>query len=109
MPLNPKEMRLKDETMIGLETHASRMNIQLLKATDFNEKLLEKAAQKMLMYRKCAVTLETRRKSVKSWRLCGKTRPKPKRSLQWLLRRTRTCTNLRRCLKDETEDEALII
>ena len=37
---NPKEkVRLKDETKISLASYAARMNIQLLKAADFNEKL----------------------------------------------------------------------
>jgi hypothetical protein len=40
---NPKEsVRLKDETDISLATYAARMNVQLLKASDFNEKLREK-------------------------------------------------------------------
>jgi len=39
---NPKEnVRLKDETTISLASYAARMNIQLLKAADFNEKLHE--------------------------------------------------------------------
>jgi len=39
---NPKEnVRLKDETTISLASYAARMNIQLLKAADFNEKLRE--------------------------------------------------------------------
>lgn len=39
---NPKEgVRLKDESTISLASYAARMNIQLLKAADFNEKLRE--------------------------------------------------------------------
>jgi hypothetical protein len=39
---NPKEsVRLKDESTISLASYAARMNIQLLKAADFNEKLHE--------------------------------------------------------------------
>jgi hypothetical protein len=37
---DPKEqVRLKDESVISLASYAARMNIQLLKAIDFNEKL----------------------------------------------------------------------
>lgn len=44
---NPKEsVRLKDETEISLATYAARMNIQLLKASDFNEKLRERGVLK---------------------------------------------------------------
>jgi hypothetical protein len=40
---NPRErVRLKDETEISLPAYAARMNIQLLKALDFNEKLRER-------------------------------------------------------------------
>jgi len=40
---NPKEsVRLKDETEISFASYAARMNIQLLKASDFNEKLRER-------------------------------------------------------------------
>lgn len=43
---NPKEsVKLKDETEISLATYAARMNIQLLKASDFNEKLHERGVQ----------------------------------------------------------------
>ena len=39
---NPKEsVRLKDESTISLASYAARMNLQLLKAADFNEKLRE--------------------------------------------------------------------
>lgn len=44
---NPKEsVRLKDETEISLATYAARMNIQLLKASDFNDKLRERGVPK---------------------------------------------------------------
>lgn len=44
---DPKEsVRLKDESTISLASYAARMNIQLLKATDFNEKLRERGAPK---------------------------------------------------------------
>jgi len=40
---NPKEnVRLKDETTISLASYAAGMEIQLLKASDFNEKLRER-------------------------------------------------------------------
>jgi len=39
---NPREnVRLKDETTISLASHVARMDIKLLKAADFNEKLHE--------------------------------------------------------------------
>lgn len=41
---DPKEsVRLKDETKISLATYAARMNIQLLRASDFNEKMHQRA------------------------------------------------------------------
>jgi len=44
---NPREkVRLKDETEISLATYAARMNIQLLKASDFNERLRERGVPK---------------------------------------------------------------
>lgn len=44
---NPKEsVKLKDETVISLATYAARINIQLLKAADFNEKMRERGIQK---------------------------------------------------------------
>jgi hypothetical protein len=44
---NPKEnVRLKDESVISLATYAARMNIQLLKAADFNEKMRERGVAK---------------------------------------------------------------
>jgi len=44
---DPKEtVRLKDETTISLASYAARMNIQLLKSTDFNEKWREEGVPK---------------------------------------------------------------
>ena len=40
---NPSDrIKLKDETSIGLSSYAARMNVQLLKASDFNGKLQER-------------------------------------------------------------------
>jgi hypothetical protein len=41
-----ENVRLKDDTEIGLPAYAARMNIQLLKASDFNEKLRERGVSK---------------------------------------------------------------
>ena len=50
---NPKEsVRLKDETEISLATYTARMNIQLLKASDFNEKLQERGVQNAVTVQK---------------------------------------------------------
>jgi hypothetical protein len=50
---NPKEsVRLKDEAMISLATYAARMNIQLLKASDFNSKLRERGVPKEVTVQK---------------------------------------------------------
>jgi hypothetical protein len=55
---NPKEsVRLKDETEISLASYAARMNIQLLKATDFNEKLHERGASKYVTVQKICRTV----------------------------------------------------
>ena len=44
---NPKEnVKLKDETVISLATYAARINIQLLKGADFNQKMQEKGISK---------------------------------------------------------------
>jgi len=44
---NPTEnVKLKDETVISLASYAARMEIQLLKAADFNEKLRERGCPK---------------------------------------------------------------
>ena len=55
---DPKEsVQLKDETKINLSSYASRMNVQLLKASDFNEKLREKGVQKDVTVQKiCRVS-----------------------------------------------------
>ena len=50
---NPKEsVRLKDETEISLATYAARMNIQLLKASDFNQKLYERGCPNIITNQK---------------------------------------------------------
>ena len=50
---NPKEtVRLKDEMVISLPAYAARMNIQLLKAADFNQKLHEKGCPKKVTVQK---------------------------------------------------------
>lgn len=50
---NPKEnVRLKDETVISLAKYAARMNIQLLKASDFNEKLRDRGCHKRITVQK---------------------------------------------------------
>jgi hypothetical protein len=50
---NPKEsVRLKDETVISLASYAARMNVQLLKASDFNEKLRNRGCDKRITVQK---------------------------------------------------------
>jgi hypothetical protein len=50
---NPKEnIRLKDETEISLAKYAARMNIQLLKAADFNEKMRGRGVPKFVTVQK---------------------------------------------------------
>jgi len=50
---DPKEnVRLKNESTISLASYAARMNIQLLKAADFNEKLREREVQKAVTVQK---------------------------------------------------------
>jgi hypothetical protein len=50
---DPKEsVRLKDETVISLASYAARMNIQLLKAADFNQKLRERGISKVVTVQK---------------------------------------------------------
>lgn len=50
---DPKEkVRLKDETLIALPQYAARMNIQLLKASDFNQKLRERGIPKEVTVQK---------------------------------------------------------
>jgi hypothetical protein len=46
---NPKEnVRLKDGSKVGSPAYAGRMNIQLLKAADFNDKLRERGCEKLV-------------------------------------------------------------
>ena len=50
---NPKEsVRLRDGSKISLASYASRMNIQLLKAADFNSKLRERGCAKSVTVQK---------------------------------------------------------
>jgi len=50
---NPHEgVRLKDDTTISLTSYAKRMEMQLLKASDFNEKLREKGCPKKVTVQK---------------------------------------------------------
>jgi hypothetical protein len=50
---NPHEgVRLKDDTTISLTSYAKRMEMQLLKASDFNEKLREKGCPKRVTVQK---------------------------------------------------------
>ena len=50
---NPHEgVRLKDDTTISLASYAKRMEMQLLKASDFNEKLREKGCPKKVTVQK---------------------------------------------------------
>ncbi|MCW4002623.1 MAG: winged helix-turn-helix domain-containing protein [Candidatus Bathyarchaeota archaeon] len=50
---DPKEkVRLKDNTEINLSSYAARMNVQLLKAADFNEKLRERGIPKEVTVQK---------------------------------------------------------
>ncbi|MHA1631896.1 MAG: hypothetical protein ACTSXC_03685 [Candidatus Freyarchaeota archaeon] len=56
---NPKEnVRLKDETTISLASYAARMEIQLLKASDFNEKLRERGCPKGVTVQKVCKVAE---------------------------------------------------
>lgn len=57
---NPKEnVRLKDESTISLSSYTARMNIQLLKASDFNEKLRERETPKKVTVQKiCRIAKE---------------------------------------------------
>lgn len=50
---NPKEtVKLKDESVISLAAYAARINVQLLKAADFNEKLRERGVAKEITVQK---------------------------------------------------------
>jgi len=59
---NPKEnVRLKDESVISLATYAARINIQLLKAADFNEKMRDRGIPKEItVQRICKVAKDER-------------------------------------------------
>jgi hypothetical protein len=54
---NPHEhVKLKDETTISLASYAARMNIQLLKAADFNQRLRERGCSaKVTVQKICKV------------------------------------------------------
>ncbi len=53
---NPREkVRLKDETEISLPAYAAKMNIQLLKASDFNQKLRERGCSKVTVQKICRI------------------------------------------------------
>jgi len=69
---NPKEkIRLKDERLVSLPEYAARMNIQLLKASDFNQKLKERGCPpSVTVQRICKVArdeTETREILQKIW------------------------------------------
>lgn len=54
---NPKEtVRLKDEMVISLASYVSRMNIQILKAADFNQKLHGEGCSKKVSVQKVCRT-----------------------------------------------------
>jgi len=59
---NPKEnVKLKNDTSISLASYAARMNIQLLKAVDFNSKLQERGCLKAVtVQRVCKVARDER-------------------------------------------------
>ena len=48
-------MRLKDGAEISLPAYAARMNIQLLKASDFNQKLRERGCSKVTVQKICRI------------------------------------------------------
>ena len=51
---NPREkVKLKDGSVVSLPSYASRMNIQLLKASDFNKKLRERGCRKATVQKIC--------------------------------------------------------
>ncbi len=69
---NPKEnVRLKDETVISLPSYAARMNVQLLKASDFNDKLRGRGLhQRITVQKLCRIAKnekETREILEKIW------------------------------------------
>lgn len=45
-------MKFKDGSEVSLSSHAARMNIQLLKASDFNEKLHQKGCSREVSVQK---------------------------------------------------------
>lgn len=54
---NPREkVKLKDDTVVDLPTYANRMNIQLLKASDFNRKLRERGCRKTTVQKICRLS-----------------------------------------------------
>jgi hypothetical protein len=57
---DPKEnVRLKDESTISLASYAARMNMQLLKAADFNQRLREKGCRaKVTVQKVCKIAKE---------------------------------------------------
>jgi hypothetical protein len=59
---NPREnVRLKGETVVSLPTYAARMNIQLLKASNFNGKLRERGCpKKVTVQRICRIARDER-------------------------------------------------
>lgn len=58
---NPREkVKLKDETIVNLPSYASRMNIQLLKAVDFNQKLKERGCAKATVQKICRFAKDER-------------------------------------------------
>jgi DNA-binding HxlR family transcriptional regulator len=51
---NPREkVKLKNETTVNLPSYAAMMNIQLLKASDFNQKLKERGCMKATVQKIC--------------------------------------------------------
>lgn len=51
---NPREkVKLKDGSVVNLPSYASRMNIQLLKASDFNQKLRDRGCMKTTVQKIC--------------------------------------------------------
>jgi len=58
---NPRErVRFKDGTEISLPEYAARMNIQLLKASDFNKKLRERGCTRATVQRICRIARDER-------------------------------------------------
>jgi hypothetical protein len=59
---DPKEnVKLKDESTISLASHAARINVQLLKAADFNEKMRERGfGKEITAQRICRIAKDER-------------------------------------------------